>query len=76
MNNTTHKVITATYTARELVFAIPIDWKIEDIYVRYDNLYYKDVRQDIPVQEFEGDCKRPKIEEEDLDEYEDYFDCE
>ena len=78
MNNTTHKVIVATSIPSECVFAIPIDWKIEDIYVRYESLYYKDVLQeDVPFQEFESNADDTTIKEDDLDEYEDYFvDCE
>lgn len=76
MNNNTHKVIIAKYTAYQY-WAVPIDWKVEDCSIRYDNLFHKDdcvegVRcDDIDYKYPDGD-----LDEAELDDYAMFFDCE
>ena len=75
MNRNTHKVISATYT-NQYLYAVPIDWDVKDIKIKYGDLYYKQKEQDVPKEEYEPDYKYPnQIEDEDVD-IEDYFDCE
>jgi len=75
MNSKTHKIISATYTS-EYLYAVPIDWEIEDIIIKYGNLYYKQEEQNVKKEEYEPDWKYPnQIEDTDLD-LEDYFECE
>ena len=75
MNSKTHKIITATYP-KEFLYAVPIEWDIEEISIKYGTISYKGEEQDVPEEEYEGDYKYPdKIEESELD-LEDYFDCE
>ena len=75
MNSKTNKIISATYTS-EYLYAVPIDWEIEDIIIKYGNLYYKQEEQNVKKEEYEPDWKYPnQIEDTDLD-LEDYFECE
>jgi len=75
MNSKTHKVISATYTY-EYLYAVPIDWDVKDITMRYGELFYKQEKKDVPKEEYEPDMKYPnQIEDADVD-IEDYFDCE
>jgi hypothetical protein len=74
MNGETHKVIRAVYTTYQL-FAVPKDWEMDDISVKYSTLYYKDevVGGVLP----ELDMKyADDLTEEDFEDYECYFDCE
>jgi hypothetical protein len=76
MNSKTHKIITATYYPAERQFVVPIDWDIEDISVKYDQVYYKKEFQEVPVYEMETDEKYPeKIEEGDWEDLAGYFSC-
>jgi hypothetical protein len=76
MNSNTHKVITATYYPREVLYAVPIDWDVNDVKIRYREVYYKGELQYPPEFEVEYDDKIPnKITEEDY-ELEQFFDCE
>jgi hypothetical protein len=75
MNSKTHKIISATYTS-ECLYAVPIDWDVEDIIIKYGNLFYKQEQKDVSKEEYEPDWKYPnQIEDTDLD-LEDYFECE
>ena len=78
MNSKTHKVISAYYT-KETVYAVPIEWDIEDIIIQNETIYYKGEEQDDiqnTSEELEYDSKYPdRIEEGKLD-LEDFFDCE
>jgi len=75
MNSNTHKIISAYYR-KEALYAVPIEWDIEEISIKYGTIYYKGEEQDVPEEEYVGDYKYPdKIEESELD-LEDYFDCE
>jgi hypothetical protein len=76
MNSKTHKIISATYTTYTL-YAVPIDWDVEDIYIKYGSLFYKQEEQyDVPNDTPEPDGKYPsRIEEGEFD-LEDYFDCD
>ena len=75
MNSKTHKVISATYT-NEWLYAVPIDWAVEDIIIKYGELFYKQEKKHVPHKEYEPDYKYPdQIEDADVD-IENYFDCE
>lgn len=71
----THKAIVATYSSiSETIFAVPIEWKLEDVVIKYDCIYYKGIEQ-FHLQKVinESDKKYPAdIIEDDL---EIYFDC-
>lgn len=74
MNGETHKVIRAVYSTYEY-FAVPKDWNMDDITVRYDKLYYKgNVINGITST---MDREYPdEITEEDFDDFDTYFDCD
>ncbi len=53
-------MLRVTYHAPEYYFEIPKDWKLEDIEVRWGQLYYKgELQEDLEEHEMEPDCKRP-----------------
>ena len=78
MNTKTHKVFVATFTKRT-AYAVPIDWDIDDAYVYYDDLFYKDEKQEDPhmceiCDDYQdGEAHHFKEEKDCLEEY---FDCE
>lgn len=70
------KVLVASYITEEY-YKIPIDWDLEDVGIKWGKLYYKNEEVIVPMQEGEHDMKRPDdMEIRDMDEYEDFFDCE
>jgi len=76
MNSKTHKIISAIYYPYDRHFVVPIDWNIEDISIRYDQLSYKEEFKEVPVFEMIEDSKYPdKIEEGDWNELAGYFSC-
>lgn len=75
MNSETHKVIVATYCT-EVVYAIPKDWKLDDLFVRWGKLYHKGEIVNVPMAEVELDSKFPQDLEESSYDLEGYFDCE
>ena len=77
MNSNTHKMIIATYT-HEYLYAVPIDWKVNDIKIKDRTLYYKQKEQDVPKEEeYEPNYTYPnQIEDYEDGNLEDYFDCE
>jgi hypothetical protein len=77
MNSNTHKVIIATYYAPETMYAVPIDWDVKDITIRYGTVYYKGEEVELESVEIEGDSKYPRtIEKTDEYDLEDYFECD
>jgi hypothetical protein len=78
MNNETHKVIFAKYTAYQY-FAVPMDWKVEDCSVKYDTIRHKDgeevtgVIQDDIVYTYPDDVIESHLE---LSHYDMYFSCD
>jgi len=75
MNSETHKVIIATYS-QEVLYAVPIDWDIKDIIIKYGELFYKEEKKDVPEKQLEVDYKYPNQFEDWEVDIEDYFDCE
>jgi hypothetical protein len=76
MNSETHKVITATFFTPEYHYAVPIEWELKDIDVKWGRLYYKGEQKEVPMQESEVDLKYPtEINENEYD-LEQFFDCE
>ena len=76
MNSNTHKMIIATYT-NEYLYAVPIDWKVNDIKIKDGTLYYKQKEQDVPKEGYEPNYTYPnQIEDYEDGNLEDYFDCE
>ena len=68
------RVIEVTYQT-ETLYEIPKDWKLEDVYVKYGNLYYKGVLQcDVKSVDLESDMKYPMSIEEHTDGLEYMFD--
>ena len=76
MNSNTHKVITATYCPREVVYAVPIDWDVEDIHIKYGEFYYKGELKDVLEFEIEPEYKYPEDIKDNDYELEQFFDCE
>jgi hypothetical protein len=77
MNSNTHKVVIAKYYPPKTIYAVPVDWDVEDITIRYGFVYYKGEEVQLESVELEGDTKYPKtIEESDDFDLEQYFDCE
>ena len=78
MNSKTHKVVVATYSALYYLYAVPIDWDVKDITIRYGDVSYKGKEvEGIKNVEMEPYYKFPiTIEETDDYELEEYFDCE
>jgi len=77
MNSKTHKVIVATYCVPETIYAVPIDWNVDEITIKYGTVYYKGEEVELESVEMTGDSKYPStIEDTDDYELEDYFDCE
>ena len=70
-------VLEVTYSPPSIYFKIPKEWNLDDIYVTWGELYYKNERVDVPRQELECDFKRPSemTIREDLD-ADVFFDCE
>ena len=76
MNSKTHKIITATYYPIERHFVVPIDWDIEDISIRYDQVFHKKEFQEVPVKQMEHSDRYPEtIEEADWEDCAGYFSC-
>ena len=77
IKSSTHKIIKATYIFDQL-YAVPNSWSIDDIYIRYGTIYYKDVDVEkyIKVEEREGDREYPEKIQDDGNELDEYFDCE
>ena len=76
MNSKTHKIIIATYT-NEYLYAVPIDWEVNDIKIKDGTLYYKQKEQDVPKEEYEPNYTYPnQIEDYEDGNLEYYFDCE
>lgn len=78
MNSDTHKVIVARYEGPIFIYAVPMDWNVADICIRYGGFYYKGKQVNPPPEvEFEGDHNEPPIIEESDDfDLETWFDCE
>jgi hypothetical protein len=78
MNSNTHKVVVATYyDAPDTIYAVPIDWNVDDIVIRYGTVYYKGEKVELESVEMKGDFKHPStIEETDEYDLEEYFECE
>ena len=77
MNNETHKVVVATYYAHETIYAVPIDWNVKDITIRYGRVYYKGEQVELKSVEMEGDTKYPStIEVSEWFDYDDHFEDE
>ena len=75
MNDQSHKLITAEYIT-EVNYAVPRDWEVKDIDIKYGELYYKGEHQVVPMREDEDDMKYPNIiEDNDDDEVSQFFDC-
>jgi len=76
IKSSTHRIIKAIYS-REVLFAVPKEWELDDISVKWNDLFYKGDNEECPSFEFEEDYKYPNevVEEVELD-IEDYFDCE
>ena len=70
INEKTHKIIMATYHPTQHFFAVPIDWNMSDVYVKYGTVYYKNEEVNVKNQLIEGDYKRPY--EVDVVDYDDY----
>jgi hypothetical protein len=78
MNTKTHKVFVATFV-KKIAYAVPIDWDIDDVSIRYNDIYYKDEEQkDMPMYDICDDYEEgePYKFEEEEDVLEEYFDCE
>ena len=74
MNSKTHKIITST---TDTLYAVPIDWEVKDIKIKYGNLFYKQEEQyDVPNEEREPDDKYHNQIEDFGGNLEDYFSCE
>lgn len=74
----THKIILATY-AREVLYAVPNDWEVEDIKIRDGILYLEEEAQDVPKFELDPERVPEKIEHADWEPYDEidvWFDCE
>ena len=79
IKSSTHKIIKATYSPRETIYAVPNSWSIKDIHIRYGTIYYKEVNVDEHIEYFvcDDDGKFPKkIEDDDEFDLDEYFDCE
>ena len=77
MNSNTHKVIVARYNAPETIYAVPIDWDLEKVCIRYGVFYYDGEKVYPPRVELETCGKFPMdIEETDELKLEEFFDCE
>lgn len=75
MNAETHKVIRAVYTHYQF-FAVPKEWEMDEIGVKYNTLYYKDEEVEGVLDADDGMKYPDDITEEDFDEYNDFFDCD
>jgi len=71
------KVIIATYETRAY-FKVPKEWELEDIHMKWSNVYYKGEEVQVPLLEADDiDMKRPdKYEEDNIENYDGFFDCE
>ena len=77
MNSETHKVIVARYSGPENLYAVPKDWDLEKVLIRYGVFYYDGEEVNPPKVEMDSDAKYP-IEVDVSDDYDldEYFDCE
>jgi hypothetical protein len=59
------------------MYAVPIDWDVKDITIRYGRVFYKGTEVELKSVEIEGGMKYPStIEETDEYDLEEYFECE
>ena len=68
-------VCVASYTS-EVYYKIPADWQLDDISIKWGQLFYQGELKKVPKCEFETDHKRPDEIIISNDEFLDYFDCE
>ena len=59
INEKTHRMLLITYHPTEHYFAIPIEWDMSDVDVKYGMVYYKNEEMLVKNQLIEGDYKRP-----------------
>jgi hypothetical protein len=70
----TFKVLEAFLIKPSVLYKIPADWDITDIYVTYEGLHYKGELVDCPTKEIDGELDTADIQI--TEDYDEYFDCE
>ena len=77
IKQSTHKLMRADYYKVADVYAVPKDWVLENIIIKYRRVYYNGVLQELDCQEGEVDMYEPEeiLFDDDL-ELEQFFDCE
>ena len=74
LTNPKYRVVVALYEPAEHFFKIPAHWDMDDVYVKWGTIYYKNEEINVPSQLNEPDYKRPiDIEFRDYDELSSYF---
>jgi len=54
-----YKVVVALYEPAEHFFKIPAHWQLDDVFIKWGNLYYKDEEMNVPNQLNEPSYNRP-----------------
>jgi len=75
IKSSTHKIINAVYT-KDVVYAIPKEWELDDISIHYGDLYYKDNKQECKKVGLDIPPIPQDIVEDDDFHIEEYFKCE
>ena len=78
MNSKTHKIIVARYERPETIYAVPKDWDLEKVFIKWGRFYYDGEEVNPPSVENEPDVKFPIEVEDGSDDYDldQWFDCE
>ena len=64
-------ILSVTYNPPKVYFKIPEGWKVRDIYIIGDKLYYKGELKDVPCHEADAEADEVQIEDE--GDYDDLF---
>ena len=77
IKQSTHKLMRVDYYKVADVYAVPKDWVLENIDIKYRRVYYNGVLQELECHEGEVDMTQPEeiLFDDDL-ELEQFFDCE
>jgi hypothetical protein len=78
MNSNTHKIIVARYECPDILYAVPKDWDLEKVFIKYGVFYYDGEEVNPPSSETEPDGKYPieVVDGSDDYDFDQWFDCE
>jgi hypothetical protein len=78
MNSNTHKVMVARYEGPDILYAVPKDWDLEKVLIKWGVFYYDGEEVNPPKVETEPDGKFPIEVEDGSNDYhlDQWFDCE